>query len=261
MERTDLQQQAADLLWEAEQTHTAIDPLTELLPDLRVSDSYTVQLINISRKLDIGRSIKGHKVGLSSKAMQKMMGVNEPDYGHLLNDFFYKNGDTINTRKYFIPRIEVELAYVLGTTLPAPNCTVKDVLNATEYIQPAIELIDSRIKDWKIKLVDTISDNASSAGLIMGGDKVKATDFSPRLVGANLSKNGEIIATGAMGGVLNDPTIAVAWLANKVHQFGVTLEAGHVILPGSCTKAFDVNPGDQVVAEYDGLGKIDVGFS
>ena len=261
MEITDLQQKAADLLWEAEMTHSAIDPLTDLIPELQVSDSYAVQLININRKLNSGQSIRGHKVGLSSKAMQKMMGVNEPDYGHLLDDFFHSNGDTIPTGKYFIPRIEVEIAYVLGKPLPASNCTVEDVINATEYIQPALELIDSRIKDWKIKLVDTISDNASSAGLILGGQKADPKIITPKLIGANLSKNGKIIATGAMGGVLNDPTIAVAWLANKVHQFGVTLEAGHVILPGSCTKAFDVLPGDHIIATYDGLGKIEVGFS
>jgi len=261
MEKTDLQQKAADLLWKAEITHSAIDPLTDLIPELHVSDSYVVQLLNINRKLNSGRSICGHKVGLSSKAMQKLMGVDEPDYGHLLDDFFYNNGETIQTKKYFIPRVEVELAYVLGKSLPAPNCTVKDVIDATEYIQPALELIDSRIRDWKIKLVDTISDNASSAGLILGGQKKDPKIITPKLIGANLSKNGKIIATGTMGGVLNDPTIAVAWLANKVHQFGVTLEAGHIILPGSCTKAFDVLPGDHIVAAYDGLGKIEVGFS
>ncbi len=261
MSNTNLQQKAADLLWQAEQSHIAIDPLTETLPELQVSDSYEIQLKNINRKLKSGREIIGHKVGLSSKAMQKMMNVDEPDYGHLLDDFLYHNGDTIPVEKYFTPRVEVELAYVLGKSLPAPNCTVEDVLDATDYIQPAIELIDSRIKDWKIKLVDTIADNASSAGLILGGEKVKPQNILPRLIGANLLKNGIIVDTGAMGGVLNDPTVAVAWLANKVYQFGVTLEADHVILPGSCTKAFDVVPGDSIVATYDGLGKIEVGFS
>jgi len=254
-------QKGADLLWKAEKNFVPINPLTQTIPELDILDAYSIQLINIKRKLDSGRLIRGHKVGLSSKAMQAMMGVDEPDYGHLLDDFFYFNGDTIQSGKFFTPRIEVELAYVLGKTLPAPNCTIKDVLDSTEYIQPALELIDSRIKDWKIKLIDTIADNASSAAIIMGGEKAKPYKISPRLIGANLIKNGNIISTGAMGGVLNDPTIAVAWLANKVHQFGVTLKEGHVILPGSCTKAFDVQPGDQVCAHYDGLGKIEIGFS
>ena len=158
MEKTDLQQKAANLLWKAEITHSAINPLTDLIPELHVSDSYAVQLLNINRKLNSGRSICGHKVGLSSKAMQKMMGVDEPDYGHLLDDFFYNNGETIQTKKYFIPRVEVELAYVLGKSLPAPNCTVKDVIDATEYIQPALELIDSRIMllGWPIRSISLV---------------------------------------------------------------------------------------------------------
>jgi len=250
----------ADLLWEAEKYKQAIDPITKLYPKLKINDAYEIQLKNIKRKISSGSIIQGHKVGLSSKAMQKMMNVNEPDYGHLMDTFFHKSGSTINVSDYFAPRVEVELAYILGKTLPAPDCTVEDVLRCTKYIQPAIELIDSRIKNWNIKLVDTIADNASSAGVILGGEKTDLVSCSPRLIGANLEKNGKIVDTGAMGGVLNDPTIAVAWLANKVYKFGVTLEAGHIILPGSCTKAFDVKKGDHIIARYDGLGKIEVRF-
>ena len=261
MANTSLIVKGADLLWQAEINHSSIQPLTKTIPQLDILDAYSIQQINIKRKLKSGQVIKGYKVGLSSKAMQTMMGVNEPDYGHLLDDFFYHTGDTIQTNKFFIPRIEVEIAYVLKKSLPAPNCTVKDVIDSTEYVQPAIELIDSRIKDWQIKLIDTISDNASSAAVIIGGERTKPSNISLRLLGANLIKNNEVIATGAMGGVLNDPSIAVAWLANKMHQFGVTLDEGHIILPGSCTKAFNVQPNDYVCAEYDGLGKIEIGFS
>ncbi len=261
MDEFSLIEKGADLLWQAEIDHSSIQPLTQTFPQLDVLDAYSIQQLNIKRKLKSGQMIKGYKVGLSSKAMQVMMGVDEPDYGHLLDDFFYNSGDTINTSKFFIPRIEVELGYVLKKSLPVPNCTVKDVIDSTEYIQPALELIDSRIKDWQIKLVDTISDNASSAAVIMGGEKTSPSNISPRLIGANLIKNNEIIATGAMGGVLNDPSIAIAWLANKMHQFGVTLDEGHIILPGSCTKAFNVQSNDYVCAEYDGLGKIEIGFS
>ena len=260
MDEMKLTNKVANLLWEAENNKQAIEPITETYPQLEVDHAYEIQLINIKRKLTTGRVIQGHKVGLSSKAMQKMMNVNEPDYGHLLDDFFHKNRSKINLKNYLTPRVEVEIAYILGKALPAPGCTVEDVLNSTEYIQPAIELIDSRIKNWNIKLVDTIADNASSAGVILGGKKTNPTLCSPRLIGANLTKNGEIIDTGAMGGVLNDPTIAVAWLANKVQQFGVALEAGHVILPGSCTKAFDVKTGDHIIAHYDRMGKVEVRF-
>ncbi|MBH10545.1 MAG: 2-keto-4-pentenoate hydratase [Candidatus Marinimicrobia bacterium] len=250
----------ANLLWQAENIKQAIDPITKSYPQLEIEDAYEIQLINIKRKLSSGRKIQGHKVGLSSKAMQKMMNVSEPDYGHLLDNFFYKNDSVINLEDYFIPRVEVEIAFILGKALPAPGCTVKDVIEATEYVQPAIELIDSRIKNWNIKLIDTIADNASSAGVILGGEKTNPKSRSIRLIGANLEINGNIVDTGAMGGVLNNPALAVAWLANKVYQYGVSLEKGHVILPGSCTKAFDVNTGDHIIAHYDGLGKIEVRF-
>ena len=260
MDEMKLTNKVSNLLWKAENNKQAIEPITETYPQLEVDHAYEIQLINIKRKLTTGRVVQGHKVGLSSKAMQKMMNVNEPDYGHLLDDFFHKNRSKINLKNYLTPRVEVEIAYILGKALPAPGCTVEDVLNSTEYIQPAIELIDSRIKNWNIKLVDTIADNASSAGVILGGKKTNPTLCSPRLIGANLTKNGEIIDTGAMCGVLNDPTIAVAWLANKVQQFGVALEAGHVILPGSCTKAFDVKTGDHIIAHYDRMGTVEVRF-
>jgi 2-keto-4-pentenoate hydratase len=237
-----------------------IAALTETWPDIDVVDSYEIQLINIRRRLQGGASIRGHKVGLSSRAMQMMMGVDEPDYGHLLDDMFIYEGDEIDTGRYCAPRIEVEVGFILGDRLEGPDCTVADVLRATEYVVPAIELIDSRIKDWKIKLADTIADNASSAGVILGANATRISDVDVRLLGANLRKNGELIETGAAGAVLGNPATAVAWLANKVHSFGVTLEAGHVVLPGSCTRAIDVTPGDFIDVEFEELGRVSVLF-
>lgn len=252
--------EAASSLLEAERTRVPIGPLTTTWPDIDVVDAYEIQLINIRQRLDEGALVRGHKVGLSSRAMQQMMGVDEPDYGHLLDDMFVFEGDTIDTSRYCAPRVEVEVGFVLGEALEGPGCTVADVLRATEYVVPAIEIIDSRIRDWKIGLADTIADNASSAGVVLGGRAVPISEVDVRLLGANLRMNGELVATGAAGAVLGNPATAVAWLARKVHTFGVQLEAGHVVLPGSCTRAYDVGPATVVDVEFETLGRVTVRF-
>ncbi|MCU1595451.1 MAG: putative 2-hydroxypenta-2,4-dienoate hydratase, partial [Frankiales bacterium] len=244
-----------------EQTQVAIPPLVQTFPHLDVTDTYEIQLLNIRRRLAAGATVYGHKVGLSSKAMQEMMGVDEPDYGHLLSDMVYTEDTPIPTSKFLLPRVEVEVGFVLGADLPAEGCTVEDVLRCTDFIAPAIELIDSRIADWKIGLLDTISDNASSCGVVLGKERVKPSDLDLKAIDAVLEINGAEVARGTSGAVLGDPTIAVAWLANKVAAFGVRLEAGHVVLPGSCTRAYDVKPGDDVVATFAGLGSVSLSFS
>jgi 2-keto-4-pentenoate hydratase len=166
----------------------------------------------------------------------------------------------IATGRYLIPRVEVEVGFVLGDDLPGEGCTVEDVLRCTEFIAPAIELIDSRIADWKIGLFDTIADNASSAGLVLGKERRKPDELDLTAIEASLSRNGEQVATGRSDAVLGNPAIAVAWLAQKVASFGVRLEAGHVVLPGSCTRAYDVKAGDSVVATFEGLGTVSVSF-
>ncbi len=189
------------------------------------------------------------------------MGVDEPDYGHLLDDMFFFEGDAVPAGRFLYPRVEVEVGFVLGAPLSGPACSVADVLAATAFVCPAIEIIDSRIRDWKIKIADTIADNASSAGVVLGGRRTALAGVDLRTIGAVLRRNGEVVQTGAAGAVLGNPATAVAWLANKVHRFGVSLEAGHVILPGSCTRAVDVRPGDVVRAEFDVLGPVSVRFS
>jgi 2-keto-4-pentenoate hydratase len=253
-------QDAADVLYSAEQKHTPIPRLTELFPAMSVTDSYEIQLLNVQRRVHAGAVVRGHKVGLSSRAMQLMMGVDEPDYGHLLSDMFVAENTPIATSSLCTPRVEVEIAFVLEQSLPAPGCTVADVLRCTDFVCPALEIIDSRIADWDIGLVDTIADNASSGLVVLGGNRTSLADLDPRTVGATLHRNGQLVATGASGAVLGNPASAVAWLANKVAGFGVRLQAGHVILPGSCTRAYDVANGQTIRADFDQLGSVTTYF-
>ncbi|MGH9094971.1 MAG: 2-keto-4-pentenoate hydratase, partial [Acidimicrobiales bacterium] len=253
-------EQAAAVLRRAQATRTPVGPLSIDHPGMDVTDAYQIQLHNIRVRMAEGHRVRGHKVGLSSRAMQEMMGVDEPDYGHLLDDMFVFEDTAIDADLLIQPRVEVEVAFILGAPLEAPGCNAADVLRATQYVVPALEIIDSRIADWKITLVDTIADNASSGLLVLGARATPIDRVDLRTLGATLRRNGEIIATGSTGAVLGNPVTAVAWLANKVHDFGVTLDAGHVILPGSCTRAYDVSPGDAVRADFDGLGSVAVNF-
>ena len=253
-------QEAADVLAVAERDRAPVEPLVERYPGMDVVDSYEIALLNIRRRLAAGTTVLGHKVGLSSLAMQQMMGVDEPDYGHLLSDMAVSSDSPVPAARYCYPRVEVEVAFVLGDELPGEGCTEEDVLAATEAVAPSIELIDSRIVDWRIGLVDTIADNASSAGFVLGPGRVKPGDVDLLGIDARLHRNGEVVAEGRSDAVLGNPVTAVAWLARKVAGFGVRLEAGHVILPGSCTRAIDVRPGDEFVAEFDGLGAVTLSF-
>lgn len=253
-------QTIADQLAEAEANQTTIPQLTETWADIEIADAYEIQQLNIRRRLAEGGLIRGHKVGLTAKAMQEMLGVTEPDYGHLMGDMFYVENEFIPTTKFIAPRAEIEVAFVLGKPLKGPGVTVADVMRATDYICPSIEIVDSRITDWKLRISDTIADNASSAAVVLGGRPTLLTDVDPALIGANLRKNGELVETGCSGAVLGNPVNAVAWLANNLAQFGVTLEAGHVILPGSCTRMVPVAQGDVIRADFDGLGHVTAVF-
>ncbi|MBF6337727.1 2-keto-4-pentenoate hydratase [Nocardia abscessus] len=251
----------ADELERAERERVAIDPLITRHPDIDVVDAYEIQLINIRRRLADGARVVGHKVGLSSKAMQQMMGVDEPDYGHLLAEMEVYEDVPVEAGRYLFPRVEVEVGFVLGADLPGAECTEADVLDATVAFAPAIELIDSRIKDWNIGLADTISDNASSAGFVLGAQRVAPKDIDVKAIDAVLTRNGEVVAEGRSDAVLGDPVIAVAWLARKVASFGVRLKAGDIVLPGSCTRAIDARPGDAFHAEFAGLGSVRLQFT
>jgi 2-keto-4-pentenoate hydratase len=262
----DVRRTVADALRDAEVERAPIPPLRETWPDIDVVDSYEIQLLNIRRRLQAGARVNGHKVGLSSRAMQEMMGVDEPDYGHLLSDMALREDQPVSAGRYCYPRVEVEVGFILGATLPGEGCTEQDVLDATEAVAPAIELIDSRVTDWNIRIGDTIADNASSAGYVLGAERVKPTDLDLRTIDARLLRRSggsaaEQVAEGRSDAVLGNPVTAVAWLARKVAAFGVTLDAGHVILPGSVHRAIDVRPGDDFEAVFDGLGTVRLSFT
>jgi 2-keto-4-pentenoate hydratase len=250
----------AAALADAERTRVPTTPLTAAHPDIDVVDAYEIQLINIRARLDDGARVIGHKVGLSSEAMQKMMGVDEPDYGHLLADMEVFEDVPVDTSKFLFPRVEVEVGFILAEDLPGAGCTEDDVLAATAAYAPSIELIDTRIKDWKIALCDTIADNASSAGWVLGPQRVSPKDIDITGIDAVLTRNGEVVAEGRSDAVLGNPVTAVAWLARKVDSFGVRLRAGDIVLPGSCTRAIDARPGDNFVADFAGLGSVRLSF-
>ena len=250
---------AADLA-QAERSRVPIDPLTAGNPGIDVVDAYQIQLINIHQRVAEGARVVGHKVGLSSEAMQKMMNVDEPDYGHLLDEMEVFEDVPVAAGRFLYPRVEVEVGFVLADDLPGAGCTEDDVLAATAAFVPSIELIDTRIKDWQIKLCDTIADNASSAGWVLGKERVSPKDIDITAIDAVLTRNGEVVAEGRSDAVLGNPVTAVAWLARKVDSFGVRLKAGDVVLPGSCTRAIDARPGDGFVADFTGLGSVRLSF-
>lgn len=247
-------------LAKAAQDRQPIAPLSETYPGLDVADAYDIQRMGIADRVAGGAVLKGHKVGLTSRAMQDQFGVAEPDYGHLLSDMFVLEGDAIPAGELCAPRVEVEVAFVLGEALAGPGVTVADVLRATAFVLPALEVIDSRIVDWRITLPDTVADNASSARVVLGASPARVDALDLRLVGAVLYKNGGVAETGVSGAVLGNPVSAVCWLANKLAGFDMSLEAGQVILPGSCTRAVAVGAGDHLQAEFDGLGSVSVRF-
>ena len=257
---SDVRAELAAELAEAERGKVPMKPLTDRYADLDVVDAYEIQLLNIRARVAAGAKVVGHKVGLSSEAMQKMMGVDEPDYGHLLDDMEVFEDRPVPAGKFLYPRVEVEVGFILADDLPGAGCTEDDVLAATAAFAPSIELIDTRITDWKIKLGDTIADNASSAGWVLGTDRVSPKDIDIKNIDAVLTRNGEVVAEGRSDAVLGNPVTAVAWLARKVDDFGVRLRAGDIVLPGSCTRAIDARPGDDFVADFLGLGSVRLSF-
>lgn len=252
---------AADRLLAAYTSGKPIDPLTTTYEGMDLADAYEIQLLQIRSLTAGGRQIKGHKVGLTSVAMQKQLGVDQPDYGHLLDDFFYLEHVAIPMGRFLQPRVEPEVAFVLKRSLRGPGVTVHEALAAVDFVLPALEIVDSRIKDWKIGLLDTIADNASSGGVVLGSTPTDVSAVDLRLTGCTFHKNSELFATGAGGAVLGSPLNSLVWLANTVGALGITLEAGHVVLPGSVTSMATVAPGDTFTATFAGLGSVTARFA
>ena len=252
-------QAAADLL-AAYQSRQPIEPLTTTHAGMDLSDAYAIQQLQIEQLTGAGRSIKGHKVGLTSVAMQRMLGVSEPDYGHLLDDFFYLEHAPIPTGRFLQPRVEPEVAFVLKKALRGPGVTVHEAIAAVDFVLPALEIVDSRIRDWKIGLFDTIADNASSGAVVLGSTPTDLSTVDLRLAGAVLTRNGQVVGTGAGGAVLGSPITSLVWLANTIGALGVTLEAGQVVLPGAVCAMVPVEPGQSFTATFAGLGSVTARF-
>ena len=250
----------AILLIEAEETLIGTSPLTSAEPELTVEEAYYIQLENVKKKVAQGQTIVGKKIGLTSKAMQDLLGVDEPDYGHLLDSMVVENGSAVPKQKVLQPRVEGEIAFVLKKELKGPNVTTLDVLQATDYILPAIEVVDSRVKDWKIKLPDTIADNASSAFYALGGKPIKIEEVDLELLGMVLTKNGKLVNTGVGAAALGNPAQCVAWLANRLADFDIPLRAGEVILSGALSAAVDAEEGDTFTAKFAHLGEVSIHF-
>lgn len=253
-------QTIADELDRAKRERIPVEALTERYADITVADAYKVQLTNIERELKNGRWIIGKKIGLTSKGMQQMLGVNEPDYGFLLDDMICDTETPISLTRLIQPRIEAEIAFVLKKRLQGPGVTISKVLQATEGVMPAFEIIDSRIQKWKIKLPDTIADNASSAMLVLGTTMTDANQIDLQTVGMVFEHNGKICATAAGAEVLGHPAVAVAWLANKLAEYGQTLDSGEIVLSGALTKALEIAENDVFRASFGGLGSVKARF-
>jgi len=252
---------AADRLLGAYASGIPVPPLTASEPDLSVSDAYAIQLAQVAAWTTGGAVVKGHKVGLTSAAMQRQLGVSQPDFGHLLDTMFLPEGVTADIGRFLQPRAEPEIAFVLGKPLAGPGVTVAEALAAVDYVLPALEIIDSRIADWKITLADTIADNASSGALVLGGRPVRPDTLDLSLTGGLIYQNGRIEGTGAGGAVLGSPVNALVWLANTLGPLGAGLEPGHVVLPGSVCAAIPFGPGDTVSAAFDRIGTVSITFS
>ena len=252
-------QTAAQMLRTAEQTREPVKQLSTIWPNITFEDAYAIQNLVQQKKMAEGRKLIGHKVGLTSKAIQRSSQIDEPDYGHLLDDMVIADGAKVPHERFCIPRVEVELAFVLNKALRGPGVRLTDVLNATEYVVPALEIVDARVQNPR-KIFDTIADNGAAAGIVMGGRPVRPMDVDLRWVGGIMYVNGEIEETGLAAGVLGHPAMGVAWLANKLTEHGVTLEAGHIVLAGSFTRVIFARKGDTVHGDFGPLGGVAVQF-
>jgi 2-keto-4-pentenoate hydratase len=252
---------AARALLDAYQTRVPVKPLIGEYPGLDIDGAYAIQQAQVRSWLDAGRTLRGNKVGLTSAVMQQQLGVDQPDFGVLRDDMFHAELTPIPVDTFIQPRVEPEIAFVLGRPLSGPGVTSTQAAAAVDFVLPALEIIDSRIVNWKISIVDTIADNASSGGVVLGSTPVSPEAVDLRLVGCRLFGNGSLVATGVGGAVLGSPLLALVWLANQLGERGTGLEPGHVVLPGSITAAQPVRPGDTWEAQFAGLGSVTARFA
>ncbi len=251
----------------AERERQRIRPPSVQYSGFTVEDAYAVQRRWVEIKVAEGNVIKGHKIGLTSRAMQRQANITEPDYGSLMADMFYESGAEIPMSRFIQPRLECELGFVIGKRLSGPNCTIFDVLRATDYVIPAAEIVDGRTHrldpdtDKPRSVLDSIADNAGNAALIVGGRPIRPMDVDLRWVGVLCYRNNVIEESGGAAAVLNHPANGVAWLANKLAPFGIALEPGQFVLGGSFTSTVEAHAGDVFHVDYGPLGSITSRFA
>lgn len=248
-------ERCGDELFDAWRQRTVLSPLLERFPDIGADDAYAIQQRMVARRLQAGETIVGKKIGLTSKPVQDMLGVYEPDFGQLTSGMVCTESDGIDLNCMIQPKAEAELAFVLERDLVGPGITATDVIRATAYVSPCFEIVDSRIRDWKIKLPDTVSDNASCGVFVLGAAKADLRRFDATLAGMVLVRNGELFSTATGAAVQGSPINAVVWLANKLGSLGLPFRAGEVILSGSQSSLLPVKDGDELVCTVGGLGR------
>ncbi|MDM0021498.1 2-oxopent-4-enoate hydratase [Variovorax saccharolyticus] len=249
-----------DALYEALLSCKAIAPITEREPDITIEDAYQIQLRMIQRRIDAGETVVGKKIGVTSKIVMDMLQVDQPDFGQLLSAMVFNEGEPVLVDSLIAPKAEAEVAFLLKRDLEGPGVTAADVLRATECVMPCFEIVDSRIKDWKIRIQDTVADNASCGVLTLGGQRRSPRDLDLALAGMVLEKNGEVISTSTGASVQGSPVNAVAWLANTLGRLGIGLKAGEIILSGSQSPLVPVKAGDSLHCSVGGLGGTSVRF-
>ena len=247
-----------DALYEARRTGVPIEPFTDAAPGLGMEDGYAIQQHLVARLLADGESIVGYKLGLTSLPMQKLLGVDSPDFGPVFASGVFRDGAELPVDRFIAPRMEAEIGVILAEDLTGPHCTPAQALRATGGLVAALEIVDSRIVDWRIKLADTVADLASNGAIALSSLVVPVDGFDPRLLGMVFTKNGDVVATGAGAAALGDPLAAVAWLANTLAPMGVSLPAGSVIMTGALHAMVPVAPGDVFRADFDRLGPITI---
>ena len=249
-----------DELFEALVTCTVVDPLTSRFPDLTLQDAYLIQQHLLARRLQRGERVVGKKIGVTSQAVMNMLGVHQPDFGQLLDGMIYNDGDSIPMSTLIQPKAEGEIAFVLKHDLMGPGLSAADVLRATEGVMACFEIVDSRIRDWKIQIADTVADNASCGAFVLGDRLVDARSLDLRTCGMVLEKNGEVVVTGAGAATLASPVNAMVWLANTLGRLGVPLKAGEVVLSGALGAMVPVRAGDHLRVTIGGMGSCSVRF-
>lgn len=253
---------AADALDGAEKSRKQIALLSLTYPDATMDDAYAIQDAWVKAKISGGRKVIGWKIGLTSKAMQYALNISTPDSGVLFDDMLFEDGVTIPSDRFIQPRIEAEIAFVMKASLKGPNVSIFDVLNATDYVTPALEILDTRVQrvDPETKkartIVDTIADNAANAGIVIGGRQMRPDAVDMRWMGAIVSRNAEVEETGLGAGVLNQPARGIVWLANRLAQYGAGIEAGQMVLAGSFIRPIEARHGDTITADFGPYGTI-----